>query len=306
MPIPDYDNLLVGQYIRAIENPDSIGYNNGRWYQSTRRGDDPNNRGFGVDVRYNDKAKKLTDDRSGRWLTEQEERNLRNQHIEYSEGILDKWTPKVLAVPPSEAKKAMATGMIYRGDGIKSIIRNPELRDAFYGGSDEDFQKAVNEYYRSKNLNERAKNHTSFMDTHHSENIMKPVWKNLGYEFSSGGFLYHPKDAWDALSMREKAEMMRVAVRNGITSLQEIRQKYNEFAEGGDTNPYSVGALVDGIYATNPGEEFLGEPDHHYNFTQSEEWANAHGYYPDARGHRDDRVKKASPSKPSFQRFLGW
>ena len=42
------------------------------------------------------------------------------------------------------------------------------------------------------------------------------------------------KTAWDALSMREKAGMMKVAVRNGITSLQEIRQKYNEFAEGGN------------------------------------------------------------------------
>lgn len=50
-----------------------------------------------------------------------------------------------------------------------------------------------------------------------------------------GPNLFAPKDAWDALSMREKAEMMRVAVRNGITNLQEIRQKYNEFAEGGNT-----------------------------------------------------------------------
>ena len=45
--------------------------------------------------------------------------------------------------------------------------------------------------------------------------------------------LFAPKDAWDRLSLREKAEMMKVAVRNGITSLQEIRQEYNEFAEGG-------------------------------------------------------------------------
>ena len=45
--------------------------------------------------------------------------------------------------------------------------------------------------------------------------------------------LFASKNAWDALSMREKAEMMRVAVRNGITNLQEIRQEFNEFAEGG-------------------------------------------------------------------------
>ena len=41
---------------------------------------------------------------------------------------------------------------------------------------------------------------------------------------------------WDGLSMADKAEMMRVAVRNGITSLPEIRKKYNEFANGGPTD----------------------------------------------------------------------
>ena len=117
-----------------------------------------------------------------------------------------------------------------------------------------------------------------------------------------------PRDAWDKLSMREKAEMMKVAVRNGIYNLNDIREKYNEFAKGGNKkkeeevsiDDYSVGNLVDALYLTNPREEYLGEPSHHYNFTQSEEWANAHGYYPDARGHRDDRVKKpAHPSHPS-------
>ena len=45
-----------------------------------------------------------------------------------------------------------------------------------------------------------------------------------------------PRDAWDRLSLAEKAEMMKVAVNNGIFNLQDIRDKYNEFAEGGDTD----------------------------------------------------------------------
>lgn len=45
-----------------------------------------------------------------------------------------------------------------------------------------------------------------------------------------------PKDAWDGLSLADKAKMMEVAVRNGITNLQEIRKKYNEFADGGSFN----------------------------------------------------------------------
>jgi hypothetical protein len=70
----------------------------------------------------------------------------------------------------------------------------------------------------------------------------------------------------------------------------------SEYKHSGNT----VGEFVDAIYESNPIEEHLGEPSHHYDFTQSEEWANAHGYYPDARGHRDDRVKKiAHPSHPS-------
>lgn len=115
------------------------------------------------------------------------------------------------------------------------------------------------------------------------------------YTMAEGGSL-HTHKTWDDLSLTEKAAMMKVAVRNGITSLNEIKAHYNEFAEGGDT----VEEWIDAIYQNNPKEEFLGEPEHHYDFTQPEEWADAHGYYPDARGHRDDRVKKpAHPSHPS-------
>ena len=73
-------------------------------------------------------------------------------------------------------------------------------------------------------------------------------------------------------------------------------KKYKRSLENAGT----VADYIDAIYFNNPKEEFLGEPEHHYDFTQSEEWANAHGYYPDKRGHRDDRVKKpAHPSHPS-------
>lgn len=51
-----------------------------------------------------------------------------------------------------------------------------------------------------------------------------------------------PKDAWDELSLADKAKMMEVAVRNGIANLQEIRKKYNEFAEGG--NLYGPGGDI--------------------------------------------------------------
>lgn len=45
---------------------------------------------------------------------------------------------------------------------------------------------------------------------------------------------------WDSLTMRDKAEMMKVAIANGITTLPEIRQAYNEFAKGGKMNNWTL------------------------------------------------------------------
>ena len=42
------------------------------------------------------------------------------------------------------------------------------------------------------------------------------------------------RNNWDALSMKEKADMMKVAVQNGIYNLDDIRQAYNEYAKGGN------------------------------------------------------------------------
>ena len=75
-------------------------------------------------------------------------------------------------------------------------------------------------------------------------------------------------------------------------------------ADGGPRNPYSTGALVDAIYSFSNGDKFLGKPSHNYDFTISEEEANKLGYYPDERGHRDDRVKK--PAHPTHTSRGKW
>ena len=41
---------------------------------------------------------------------------------------------------------------------------------------------------------------------------------------------------WDDLSISDKAEIMKVAIANGITTLPKIRRTYNEFAKGGKIN----------------------------------------------------------------------
>lgn len=108
---------------------------------------------------------------------------------------------------------------------------------------------------------------------------------------------------WSDLSMAERAKYIKLGVQSGITNLNNIRNIYNSFAEGGQ---YSAGKMVNTLYESAAEVESLGEPEHHYDFTQSEEWANAHGYYPDERGHRDDRVKKpAHPTHPSKGKWNG-
>lgn len=157
------DKSLTNQYIRAIENPDSVGLNNGYWYQAPNSVFDANNRGFGIDVKYNKEAANLVKNRKGKYLTEEEERNLRNSYVGYLEGLLDDYTPPI-ANYPSDIKKAMATGLLYRGDGTKSIFKNPAMQSTYLFGTDNDFEKAVADYYKSKGLDERAKLHTEFVD----------------------------------------------------------------------------------------------------------------------------------------------
>lgn len=254
MAIKNYDNTLVGKYIREIENPDSIGYRNGRWYKPTNINFDFNNRGFGVDVENNNDAVELTNGRDGKWLTEQEEKDLRNRHIEYGLDRLNFWTPKILATPPSEAKQAMAEGMLYRGDGVKTIINDQKMRDAYYSGSDSDFQKLVSDHYKKKNLNERAVRHNKFMNNNKPKPKHKPTfvksWDEIGknIKYDDGGQLDTPK-LWDDLSLSEKADVMEIAVRHGLRDLNEIRQAYNDFAENpledeADDNTFKNGGYV--------------------------------------------------------------
>ena len=95
--IPNYDSTLIGEYIRQIENPDSIGWNPmlRRWEEPKLKGYDKRNRGMGIDILNNDAAKKLTEGREGRYLSEAEELGLRNGHINYLLGAIDRHKSKI-------------------------------------------------------------------------------------------------------------------------------------------------------------------------------------------------------------------
>ena len=81
---------------------------------------------------------------------------------------------------------------------------------------------------------------------------------------------YTPKK-WDDMSMAEVADVIKVAVKHGITNLQDIKKRYNEFAEGGqddndtqdDGRTYNVGWLPN-VTVTAPAlpayqDQFTGQ-----------------------------------------------
>ena len=104
-----------------------------------------------------------------------------------------------------------------------------------------------------------------------------------------------PRDAWDALSLPEKAAMMNVAVKNGIYDLSAIRQKYNEFAEGGKKENEEYYSTMEKVaeenykdWGTNSPEEALVQAlnDNTYNYKEyyrnnPSSTANAITHWPD-------------------------
>lgn len=68
---------------------------------------------------------------------------------------------------------------------------------------------------------------------------------NTNIKYAEGGYLNSNNNNqpiykdWNSLSMREKSEYMKAAIRNGITTLSDIKQAYNQFAGGGNKKEIS-------------------------------------------------------------------
>lgn len=311
--MPVKDDSLVAQYIRAIENPDSAGFKNGIWYATPKgQGYDLNSRGFGMDINYNNETKALTVNRPGKWVTEEEERQLRLNHLKDNQKTLDKWTPQMLREMPSEEKKAMALGMLYRGDGIRSIIKNPSIRNAYYSGSEKDMQRAVSDFYQKK-MPSRAENHNKFFNsrrhsTYNPSRFESPRFVPKYKFYDEGGYL---DNTWDSLSLADKAEMIKVAVANGITTLLEIRSAYNEFAKGGSMNNWTIqdeagykawrSRLPRNLRETNDNDYDMRAA---YKAGMQPQWNNEDkSYHLGSRDPQSGRILKA-PHHPTFLKAL--
>lgn len=79
------------------------------------------------------------------------------------------------------------------------------------------------------------------------------------------------KSKWDSLTLKEKSEIMKMAVSSGVRDLNNIRKSYNSFAEGGQTdNPKEWKAL------NNTQYQAVEDP----NFTRELTGAGSIEYFP--------------------------
>lgn len=117
---------------------------------------------MGIDVRNNEEAKPIVARRRGKWLTEQEERDLRNSHIDYSLGVLKRRTPFFVKANMSPEKEAMAVGAIYRGDADALLKYDTPLRRAFYDNEESKFDAALQKHYKKNKVAPRNDSHNKF------------------------------------------------------------------------------------------------------------------------------------------------
>lgn len=138
----------VIEYIKAIENPNKVGWNGKAWVAPPEgKGYDPNQRGYGIDVEYNVAAKKLTEGRPGRYITDQENDSLMKQHLDYVRDVATRKIDGFNKLSPT--RQGVILGMLYRGDSVKDInIKEP---------NDYKFFDQVHDYYRKVGVEERAK-----------------------------------------------------------------------------------------------------------------------------------------------------
>ena len=72
-------------------------------------------------------------------------------------------------------------------------------------------------------------------------------------------------DRWSALSMKDRAALIDIYVKSGITDLGEIRKDYNSFGDGGDTEPlyyddtYIEPAVVKAFESEQAYNRYYGE-----------------------------------------------
>lgn len=87
-----------------------------------------------------------------------------------------------------------------------------------------------------------------------------PTLNKVLETFKSEGGQLRKRNNWNDLTLKEKSEMMKAAVQQGIYNLSDIRKAYNEFAEGGPTEEDRVLDLSDKGYKSKEDLKITGTP----------------------------------------------
>lgn len=159
----NYYHSLLEQYIIALENPDSNGWDNKTrtWGHATGKGMDRNQIGIGGD-RNNVNIKAITG--SQNWekvrITEAQERVARYKNFDY---FNDAYNRNTKGLSLSNRKHMLAMGLLYHGYGRSLWNEKHPLNKALKNGSDEELSRVISEFY-SERYPERARNHNKFME----------------------------------------------------------------------------------------------------------------------------------------------
>lgn len=103
---------------------------------------------------------------------------------------------------------------------------------------------------------------------------------------------------WQDLSIKEKADRIKVGVKNGLTNMSDIRKKYNEFAMGGDKNYNSWKKRLKNRMHINVDSDNTYDYEGYYNSNPEEAWKIANG---DPEGHFPDDYKTVY--HPTFSNY---
>lgn len=160
-------NELLIDYLKAIENPDRIGWDSKtkRWIAPALKGYDKNQRGYGIDIVTNNAARKLTEGRPGRWLTDDEVNMLMNKHIDYITGVARKHVKGFDSFSPE--KQAALLGMLYRGDSINGAAKKGLIN--LNEKDDRKFIDSVNNYYSTVGVSERGRSSRKFFNNYYAQ-----------------------------------------------------------------------------------------------------------------------------------------
>jgi len=127
------DNSIGMDYIRHLENADSIGWNSKtkKWTPPTKPGFDKNSIGIGLDIRkehnpdvYN--FLKSTGRLQAPYLTEAEERKFREKAYKEKRAIVDRFY-KNTGITPNEKDAAILTGMAYQGHPMMMLNKEGSI-----------------------------------------------------------------------------------------------------------------------------------------------------------------------------------